>query len=117
MAYTSGGRASFVDKGTYNASTPYKRLDYVKYQGSIFVAKQNTTGNTPNASADTAYWTKFVPANSYSNLYDSAGTLMTQQAGLQFMNGAIENDSTNGRSKVTIGITDTEWTAIQNKYQ
>lgn len=117
MAYTSGGRVSFVDKGAYSPTTTYKRLDYVKYSDCIFVAKKTTLGNTPDPTVDTEFWTKLVSASADMYVYDSAGNVAPQQPGIQFMNGSIENDTTNNRTKVTIGITDAEWAAIQNILQ
>ena len=63
MAYASGGRASFCDKGAYDGTVTYHRLDYVKYQGAIFVCKATSLGNAPNLTVDTAYWTKFIDSS------------------------------------------------------
>jgi len=40
-------------EGTYGAGTAYTTGDVVSYNGSSYVARQSTTGNTPG---DTAYW-------------------------------------------------------------
>ena len=40
-------------EGTYSAATAYVAGDVVAYNGNSYVARQNTTGNTPG---DTAYW-------------------------------------------------------------
>ena len=52
MASINLGRVGFVLRGTYNASTEYKQLDVVYYNGSSYAAKVNNTGVAPdNASA------------------------------------------------------------------
>ena len=114
MAYVSGGRATFVDKGNFNATTQYKRLDYVKYMDCIFVARRNTIGNVPSLTVDTADWMKFVSLDVINHFYDEAGNLAPSESGVQFMNGSIVDDPTNGLTKITIGITDSEWSTIQN---
>lgn len=115
MAYTSGGRASFCDKGAYDGTVTYHRLDYVKYQGAIFVCKATSLGNAPNLTVDTAYWTKFIDSSG-SNLYiyGADGQVTPQRDGLQFMNGFIEDDQTNNKTKITVAISDTDWAQIQS---
>lgn len=114
MAYVSGGRVSFVDKGAYSATTQYNRLDYVKYMDCIFVAKRTTIGNAPDPSIDTADWTKFISLTAPNYIYDEAGNLAVPEPGLQFMNGSVVDNPTNNRTEITIGITETEWSTIQN---
>ena len=46
----SGG---LVYEGTYSASTAYTAGDVVTHSGGTFVARQNTTGNTPG---DNVHW-------------------------------------------------------------
>ncbi len=43
-------------KDAYNASTAYVKNDAVSYQGSSFIALQETTGNPPDPAAQTDYW-------------------------------------------------------------
>lgn len=114
MAYTSGGRVSFVDKGAYSATKQYNRLDYVKYMDCVFVAKRSTIGNAPDPSVDTDDWTKLISASAATNLYDASGNPVPSEQGIQFMNGSIVDNPTNKRSEITIGITETEWQSIQN---
>ena len=115
MAYASGGRASCGDKGAYDGTVTYHRLDYVKYQGAIFVCKATSLGNAPNLTVDTAYWTKFIDSSG-SNLYiyGADGQVTPQRDGLQFMNGFIEDDQTNNKTKITVAISDTDWAQIQS---
>lgn len=47
------GRVLPVFKGNYNSSTNYLPLDIVYYNGSSYVCKQNSTGNSPT---NTTYW-------------------------------------------------------------
>ena len=56
------GRIGFVIKGNYSATETYDFLDVVYYNGSSYVAKKLTTGNTPQASDD--YWQVLANANS-----------------------------------------------------
>lgn len=56
------GRIGFVIKGDYSATETYDFLDVVYYNGSSYVAKKLTTGNTPQASDD--YWQVLANANS-----------------------------------------------------
>ena len=53
MALTDLGRVCPVPQGAYNAVTPYSRLDIVTFEGSSYVCKSSTTGNSP---IDTTYW-------------------------------------------------------------
>lgn len=114
MGYSSGGKVTFVDRGVYDGNVTYYRLNYVKFNGSIYVCKKTTLGNAPSPTADTEYWTKFIDSSG-SNLYiyDELGNVATQRDGLQFMNGSFTDDAQGNKTKVTIGITDTEWAAIQ----
>lgn len=58
MAYAAGGRVSLVDRGEYNSSTTYHRLDYVKHNSEIYICKQTSLNNEPDG--DDAYWTLLV---------------------------------------------------------
>ena len=53
MALTDLGRVCPVPQGAYNAATPYSRLDIVTFEGSSYICKSSTTGNSP---IDTTYW-------------------------------------------------------------
>lgn len=51
------GKIGMVLRGEYSATTSYEKLDVVTYEGSSFVAKVATAGNTPNADGtDTTFW-------------------------------------------------------------
>lgn len=42
-------RIIFVNKGNYNSSIEYNKLDIVRYQGKVFISKVNTNkGNIPS---------------------------------------------------------------------
>lgn len=49
----NAGRVRFVSRGTYNNSTQYYLFDLVDYNGSSYIAKENTLGNLPT---NTQYW-------------------------------------------------------------
>lgn len=48
------GRVTFVNRGAYDASVTYTRLDIVRYKGSDWCALQNVRGVIPTEGA---YWT------------------------------------------------------------
>ena len=52
------GRVSFVDKGDYSSSETYNGLDFVSYEGAVYVAKKITSGNPP--AYDNEFWRFFV---------------------------------------------------------
>lgn len=57
MATTNLGRVSIVPKGTWNASTTYKKLDLVAFEGSSYIALQN---NLNKPVSNTTYWQKIA---------------------------------------------------------
>lgn len=55
MATTiNAGRVAMVPRGDYSATTAYKRLDVVTYNGSGWLCKADTTGNAP--ADGSTYW-------------------------------------------------------------
>ena len=44
---------------------------------------------------------------------DAAGTSYTKRTNLQFLNATVTDDALSDATKILVGITDTEWTAIQ----
>lgn len=85
MSATSG-KVLLIPKGEYDATTQYKVLDWVLYQGRPYVAKQTTTGNAPiyapTAQDPDAYWQLLldfptvvdnVPTQNSNNLVKSGG--------------------------------------------
>lgn len=50
---SSAGKVLIMPKGEYNNSTQYQMLDAVRYNGSLYIAKKTTMGNTP---VDGEYW-------------------------------------------------------------
>jgi len=57
MATTNLGRVAIVPKGTWNASTTYKKLDLVTFEGSSYIALQN---NSNKPVSNTTYWQKIA---------------------------------------------------------
>lgn len=53
------GRVGFVQKGTYNSSTPYKVNDVVTDDGQVFAC---TVANTGEPLTDSIYWSPWVSA-------------------------------------------------------
>lgn len=64
------GRIGFLIRGNYEEKTTYDFLDIVYYAGNSYVAKKETTGNTPVESSE--YWQIFAMgdqgAKDYENL-------------------------------------------------
>lgn len=52
------GRVGFVPKGDYDQAVAYDFLDLVYFEGSTYVAKKVTVGNTPET--DNEYWHIFA---------------------------------------------------------
>lgn len=52
--------AGFYFEGPYNSGTTYSKDSVVTQGGSAFIALQETTGNAPNATADTAFWARLA---------------------------------------------------------
>lgn len=86
MSTATAGKVLLLPKGEYSATTQYKVLDWVLYQGRPYVAKQTTTGNAPiyeptQANPDN-YWQLLldfptvvdnVPTQNSNNLVKSGG--------------------------------------------
>lgn len=53
MTRQSIGRVTPLSKGAFNSNNTYERLDIVTYNGSSYMAKQQTVGNLPT---NTEYW-------------------------------------------------------------
>lgn len=89
MSAASAGKVLMLPKGEYDATTQYKVLDWVLYQGRPYVAKQTTTGNAPiyeptQANPDN-YWQLLldfptvvdnVPTENSNNLVKSGGVYL-----------------------------------------
>ena len=50
------GRTILINKGIYNNSYNYQKLDVVRYNNGSFVAKQATKGHTPVGGDNDNYW-------------------------------------------------------------
>lgn len=68
----SAGRVLIIPRGEYDATTSYSPLDLVSYNGSSYIAKQNTTGNLPT---NTTYWQLSAYGGSAANLAANFATL------------------------------------------
>ena len=77
MEGTSIGRVIFVNKGTYNSNTQYKKLDIVRYNGNCFIAKIDTKGNTPQVNnLNDNYWQKMTVTGTYTPTLTNEGFLL-----------------------------------------
>ena len=52
------GRVAIVPKDVYDASLPYKRLDAVMHNNTLYIAKKNVPAGT--AISNTEYWSKSI---------------------------------------------------------
>lgn len=68
----NAGRVSMVPKGEWSASTAYVRLDVVYYNGSSYVAIQDSTGQNPSTA--TTYWQLLASGVDPSNYYTKTET-------------------------------------------
>lgn len=88
----SAGRVLLMGKGDYDVTVTYTALDWVRYQGGAYVAKQTTTGNLPT---DEEYWQLLVKtASELSGLDDvvlegivDGQTIIYDAATKKFKNG------------------------------
>ena len=80
MATYDLGKIGLNLRGTYNASTSYKKLDAVNYNGSSYAALADTTGVTPT---DPAKWMLLAQGNGVqtSVLGFDAGAKFTTPSG------------------------------------
>ena len=96
-----------VPMGEYNPATGYSRLNIVSYQGSSYIAKQNTTGNLPT---NTTYWGLLAgKGDSVYQVWLAAGNVGTVQ---DFLNDiditvTLDTDSVPNNSMVA-GATTTD---------
>ena len=68
----NAGRVAMVPKGEWSASTAYVRLDVVYYNGSSYVAIQDSTGQNPSTA--TTYWQLLASGVDPSNYYTKTET-------------------------------------------
>jgi len=97
----SAGKVLLTPKGDYNASTTYSILDWVRYNGAVYVAKQTTTGNLPT---DTTYWSLMLnaPAN-LADLTDVNIDTTTLADGQTLVYNATTGKFENGESSGGVG--------------
>lgn len=93
MSKTNLGRVSVCPKGTYSATTSYKRLDVVNYGSGSWMALQDCTGVEP---ADGAYWMKLVDLTK-DGIVDALGYTPAEEEGvIELINTiTVEEDSDN----------------------
>lgn len=99
----SAGRVLLMGKGDYDATVTYTALDWVRYQGGAYVAKQTTTGNLPT---NEEYWDLLVNAASELSELDDV-TLSEVADGQALVYDAdnlkwINKNITGGGSYITI---------------
>lgn len=65
------GKVAYKSKGTYSSSTQYEINDVVTYEGSSYVALQNTTNHVPT---NTTYWQLIAEKGSKGDKGDTGNT-------------------------------------------
>ena len=71
MAQINLGKIKPLWRGAYSAATPYKPLDFVSYNGLIYICTEVTTGNVPT---NTAFWDTIVDGLGTAVTYDVTET-------------------------------------------
>ena len=102
----SAGKVLLTPKGDFSTSATYSILDWVRYNGGVYVAKQTTTGNLPT---DTTYWEKMNDSvSTLSGLSDvnitniaDGETLIWDATNSEWVNGTIAG----GGSYITLTTT------------
>lgn len=56
----NAGRVSMVPKGIWDDQTTYKRLDTVRIDNVVYIAKQDNSGVDPRTDDEETYWMKAV---------------------------------------------------------
>lgn len=72
---SSAGKVLILPKGEYNNATQYQMLDAVRYNGSLYIAKQTTIGHVPE---DGEYWMLSAIGASDIHWGDITGSIANQ---------------------------------------
>lgn len=68
----NAGRVAIVPKGEYNSATSYKRLDLVRYNNAVYVAKKANTGVSPTKTDTWMLCIQNVTQEQYDDLISGA---------------------------------------------
>lgn len=68
----NAGRVAIVPKGEYNSATAYKRLDLVRYNNAVYVAKKANTGVSPTKTDTWMFCIQNVTQEQYDDLISGA---------------------------------------------
>lgn len=68
----NAGRVAIVPKGEYNSATAYKRLDLVRYNNAVYVAKKANTGVSPTNTDTWMLCIQNVTQEQYDDLISGA---------------------------------------------
>lgn len=100
------GRILIMPKGTYDASVSYERLDLVRHNGNVWLAKKNAVGVEPS-TANEEYW--FDMNNSDATTLGGL-TADDWQAKID-----AKADSSHTHTKAQVGLENVDNTADANK--
>jgi hypothetical protein len=76
-------------KGTWNNSTTYAVNDAVQYGGKLFGALQSNTGQEPNLSVDTTFWSKALDVSTTVKELIGVRVLTSNTSNINFITGEI----------------------------
>lgn len=68
----NAGRVAIVPKGEYNSATAYKRLDLVRYNNAVYVARKANTGVSPTKTDTWMLCIQNVTQEQYDDLISGA---------------------------------------------
>ena len=87
----SAGRVLIILKGEYNSAAQYQMLDAVRYNGSLFIAKKATSGNTPQ---DGEYWMLCATGAEWGDISGNIANQTDLQNALRAKQDTLTFDST-----------------------
>jgi len=98
-----------VPAGVWQGTVPYPHLAIVRYNGWTFIARQASTGQAPDTTADTAYWMRLLADGSGVIDVEGEGTLQATRRRLDFHAVApltvdITDDDANDKAVVNLAV-------------
>ena len=87
----SAGRVLILLKGEYNSAAQYQMLDAVRYNGSLYIAKKATSGNTPQ---DGEYWMLCATGAEWGDISGNIANQTDLQNALRAKQDTLTFDST-----------------------
>lgn len=109
------GRIGFVCRKNYSETETYERLHFVYYNGSTYVAKKTTIGNTPEE--DNEYWHIFAKGGDLQETSDVSNTVVKKIVQFGGRVNIKENDRLSDiAGKIKKWFSDMKTVAFTGKY-